>query len=139
MKLRPYGWAALALIVTLGGFAAGRALRPDAPPAFAYDTEASPYTAVPSIAAESRGGFTGFGAGLEGAVVQAGRVTAVNATAIEVTSADGVAYTLRLGDAPRLLRLAPVGANALRPGSTVVARLAADGETVEALLIVAEP
>ena len=141
MKLRPYAWAGLALVVTLAGFVAGRALHPDAPPAFVYDVEASPYTTAPVIAALSRGGFSGFGTalGIEGETVQAGRVTAVTPTGLTLASPDGVTSTIRIAGAPRILRIEPGSVTSLRPGATVVARLASDGETVEALLVVSEP
>lgn len=87
----------------------------------------------------SRGGFSGFGHGLDGVVVQAGRITALDATTLTLTAPGGGIHALRLGPTPRLLRLESATRASLRIGATVSVRLSDDSETVEAVLILSEP
>ena len=136
-----YAWLAVALVAGLAAFFGGRALRPDAGAvAFEYGLDAPVYSAATGVAARSPGGFDGLsaGAGIEGEPVFGGEVVSLDGDVLTLRTPAGHEQTLQVGLAARVYRL-DASTGGLRNGSTVVVRLAADGETAEAVLIVSDP
>jgi hypothetical protein len=134
-------WAVVAVVLAVAAFFAGRELRPrNEQLTFVFDGSAPPYSAAAGIAANSRGGFDGFGAGgsLEGEPVFGGEVVSITDSVLTLRTAAGREQTVRLQSGALVRRIEPVN-GALRPGASVIVRAAPDGETAEAVLIVSEP
>ena len=131
-------WLLLAVPLVVGGFLTGRSLQPGAEAVVSgYDKLAPTYVAAEPIAAVSPGGFSGFDLpDFEGQTVLAGAVIAVDGRSVTLRTTFGSESTLRVSSASSLSRIEAGALADVGPGTTVVARLAADGETVEALLII---
>jgi hypothetical protein len=135
------GWTAFAIVVAVLAFVGGRELKPDEDPYYIFETDAAAYSEVGTIAAVSKGGFTGFG-DLEGGddrTVVAGRVVEVTPTSLVLESQNGSRTTLRLGPQPKLARLLPAARDLLRPGATVQVRKGDTDDEAAAVLVLAQP
>ena len=132
-------WLALAPIVAILAFLAGRELRPDTAESFDYDLTAPGYQAAVPAPGLSKGGFTGFdGAALDGETVVSGRVTAVSPESL-IVQTESAAVPIRLsGDRP-LRRIGAATLSDVRPGMTVVVRTTPDQDEAAAILIVSTP
>lgn len=137
-KLNPrFGaWVAIAVLVGAIAFVGGRSLRPQEPGDFAFDYGAASYDAPASAAGVSLGGFSGFGATADqnGYVVVSGKAVEVSPAALVLETAWGARTTVRLTSAPNLQRIDAAAAGDFKAGDKVLVRVAADGETAEAVL-----
>jgi hypothetical protein len=140
MNLRDYVWLAVAAVLAAGAFFAGRELRGDAGASFDYELQAPPYEAAVSAIGLSKGGFSGFEAGsnLDDETIISGRVVNAAGTSLTLESAAGITSTLRITGERPLRRIEPATVDALRPGTTIIARGDQAG-AIAAVLIVATP
>jgi len=128
-------------VMIVAGFFAGRLLKGDAAPGYAFDTDAAVYEATKPEPGLSKGGFSGFGetGGLPGYTLLSGTVASVTAQEVVIEAADGTRSTLRLANPGGVQRIEAAGVNALRAGVSVIVRHAEGSDEAEAVLIVETP
>src|SRR5690606_31820786 len=115
--------------------------KPGAEPHYVFQTDAPAYQPPSAIAATTPGGFTGFGEtdGSASRVVVSGRVVEITETGLTLEGVQGQRTVITFAESPRIFRVAPPGANELKPGATVAVRLNEAGDTVEGLLVLSQP
>jgi hypothetical protein len=134
-------WAIAAIVIGAASFLVGGALKPAEPPHYVFETESAAYEDPTNVAATTKGGFTGFGE-VDGSLprtVIAGRVVEKSDTAVVLETPGGQRTSLRFGTLATLSRAEPATQSLLRPGVTVAVRLNPSGNTVEAVLVLAQP
>ncbi|HLF71958.1 MAG TPA: hypothetical protein VI759_07395, partial [Dehalococcoidia bacterium] len=84
----------------------------------------------------SLGGFSGFGpiADDKGYVVVSGRAVEISSTSLVLETLWGARTTVRLSAPPTVQRLDTAAPGDFKPGDKLLVRVAADGETAEAVL-----
>jgi len=140
-ELKFGAWAIAALAIAAASFFIGGALKPDEPPHYVFETESDAYQPASAIPATTKGGFTGFGEidGSAARTVLAGRVLEKTATGVVLETPGGQRTSLRFAETPGISRVEPATQSLLRPGVTVAVRLNDTGDTVEAVLVLAQP
>ena len=140
-ELKFGAWTIAAIIIAAASFFIGGALKPDEPPHYVFETDSDAYQPASAVPATTKGGFTGFGEidGSAARTVLAGRVLEKTATGVVLETPGGQRTSLRFGETPGIARVEPATQTLLRPGITVAVRLDPTGDTVEAVLILAQP
>jgi len=140
-ELKFGAWAIAAVAIAAASFFSGGALKADEPPHYVFETESDAYQPASAIPATTKGGFTGFGEvdGSAARTVLAGRILEKTATGVVLETPGGQRTTLRFGETPGISRVEPATQSLLRPGVTVAVRLNDNGDTVEAVLVLAQP
>jgi hypothetical protein len=134
-----FALAAVAVIAI--GFFAGRLLKPDPTPDYAFDLSAPAYEATLPEPGLSKGGFTGFGEtnGLPGSTLLSGKVASITPTEIVIEAKDGTKSTIRITNPISVSRIEAANRDALKSGATVVLFPAKDSDEIASLLVVASP
>jgi hypothetical protein len=143
MKARPFlaVFALIGIAVVAGGFFAGRALKPEPTPGYAFDVSSPAYSAALPLPGLTKGGFSGFGEtnGLPGSTLLSGKVESVTADGVVIEAADGTKTSVRLTNPISVTRIDAANRDALKNGATVVLRQAEGSDEVEAVLVVTPP
>ena len=140
-ELKFGAWAVAAVVIAAASWIIGGALKPDEPPHYVFETESDAYQQASVLPATTKGGFTGFGEidGSAARTVLAGRVLEKTATGVILETPGGHRTSLRFAETPGIARVEPATQSLLRPGVTVAVRLNDTGDTVEAILVLAQP
>src|SRR5688572_24394263 len=130
-----------AVVVIAAGFFAGRALKADPTPGYAFDTSSDVFEATGPEPGLTKGGFSGFGetAGLPGFTLLSGKVAAISSQELVLEAADGTQTKLRLANPGGVRRIEASSRDALRTGASVVVRHTEGSNEVEAVLILEVP
>lgn len=130
-----------ALAVVAAGFVAGRMLKADPEPGYAFDASSPAYAATLAPAGLTKGGFSGFGetAGLPGQTMLSGKVASISGQDVVIEAADGTKTSLRLTNPASVHRIEAATRDALRTGATVILRQAPGSDQVDAVLVIASP
>jgi hypothetical protein len=143
MTLKPAyaAYVVVAVVIVAAGLLAGRALKPDPTPGFAFDASSPAYDATTPSIGVTKGGFSGFGetSGLPGQTLLSGSVVSVSPTELVIQGTDGTKTSLRLGTPTNISRIQAANRDALRNGATVIVRQADGSDEVEAVLVLATP
>jgi hypothetical protein len=132
-------WVAAAALVALIGVLAGRTIKGGGEPPFPFDVSAPAYSGADLPLARSRGGFTGFSetGGLDGSVIAAGRVTALNAGSMTLETNAGVS-TIRVGGDQKLRVLQPFQ-GPIPTGATVAVLRKPGTNEAQSVLVLLDP